>query len=188
MAGAFGDGAQEREAMKWWHLLVAWVEAAGTRRRIVQSTLLFGGIGAVLAMVSVGDMLAIEFAGSAEAFTIAIGGLPTGRVRAALWLDMAWIVSYVLLLGGSCHAVGKVTGWYRAARWFVGAAIVAGLLDMIENVALLVLLDGPRTDWIAALAALAAFVKFSLIFGGAVPFVVIGLIRRWTNRPAAVGR
>ncbi|HEV7886703.1 MAG TPA: hypothetical protein VGO92_04025 [Acidimicrobiales bacterium] len=101
--------------------------------------------------------------------------------RQSLLLDFAFIVAYVVLLVtlAACaadHAEARGwTGWALAARVAGGTALVAGLSDVVEDTALLLVLRGDHSqDW-PRLAFWSAVVKFSGLAGAAVVLVTVGV-------------
>jgi hypothetical protein len=92
------------------------------------------------------------------------------KVHEWIWLDFPFIVAYVALFGSLCLLTARVTS---GAPSTLGAllgvlALVAGLLDVLENVCMLRLLEGPReapSAWLAAISSAAATLKFVLLLG-----------------------
>ena len=102
-------------------------------------------------------------------------------VRLNLALDFVFIVIYVTGIALACTLAADALD---AAHWpggggmggiFARAVIVAGLLDVVENVAQLLMLAGSRTQPWPALASVCASLKFFLsgvaflyaLYGGA---------------------
>jgi hypothetical protein len=89
-------------------------------------------------------------------------------VRLNLALDFVFIVIYVTAIALAC---ALAAGALDAARWpggggmggsFARAIVIAGLLDVLEDVAQLVMLAGYRTQPWPALASVCASLKFFL--------------------------
>lgn len=97
--------------------------------------------------------------------------------RSQLLLDFAFLVFYPLAISLACAmladspqnkmaVVGAFISW---------AVLAAGLLDAAENIALLRMLDGGASDFLARLAAWCAGVKFTLVYSGLGYVVLQGL-------------
>jgi hypothetical protein len=99
----------------------------------------------------------------------------------SLWFDYVFIITYVLLLTLVIHRVRRVI-WkettslgYRLGTVLIGIVVFAGLLDMVENFALLQLFYGDsQTHW-ATLAYATAVVKFINIILG-ILYVIVSLL------------
>jgi hypothetical protein len=105
---------------------------------------------------------------------------PTARVYAGLnlGLDFLFIDAYVGAIGLGCVLVGS--GLERRSRslgaagnYLAWAVVLAGVLDCVENYALIRLLLGSRQAWLAPVAQWCALPKFLIVLGGLV-FVAIG--------------
>ena len=82
-----------------------------------------------------------------------------------LGLDYLFMPAYALTLSlGVLMALRKQGGWFAKLGAFVGwGALLAGLFDAVENIALWRLLSGTATPLCPRVAAVAATVKFLLI-------------------------
>lgn len=96
--------------------------------------------------------------------------------------DWIYIVSYVVTLAGLCTwgAHSLANRGRLILRIVLPAIVVAGLLDVIENIFLLKLIDGPVTGRTTALATTFAAAKFfilivTVVFGLATSFNRIAL-------------
>jgi len=138
----------------------------------------------------------MELAGTVERSIAALNGCSTGAVHAALWWDVLFILWYVAALTvGVVFVAGRWLsrlGGYRLRRLrgayttVIGAAVVAGALDLVENLALGRGLHGPpgrlrERSWAAATAATVGWAKFTLIFL-VLAYVLIGLLG-WLTMP-----
>lgn len=139
------------------------------------------------------NIVAFELAESGEAADeIMAGWGPEGRTAArwSLALDYGWLVFYTAVLVIAAVLVGemaRVREWHRVHRlgWLIaGLALVAGVLDAIENTFLLVELANGGTDLAAFGARLAATVKFLCVFAAVVYLLVVG-VACFLRRPAA---
>ncbi|MGA9595397.1 MAG: hypothetical protein WBV06_04530 [Acidimicrobiia bacterium] len=170
---------------------IRWLADAGqetgmARRRWLLWAVLAGSLalGTVTIVVG-GSVVPLELARTTAGFRDALETLEkTGHsVAAVRWgtlLDFGFIITYVLAAGGLALRAGDrggTEGWARAGTWFMRVTIVAGLLDVVENVLLLVLLQGRGASWLAGIKASAAVFKFVLLLGGTIPFVVVAWIR-----------
>jgi len=91
-------------------------------------------------------------------------------MRSSILFDFPFIPAYVALLGALCLLTARaVSGGAQAMGPALAVlAVVAGLLDVVENLCLLRLLDGRAESPSAPLvtvASWAAAVKFALVFG-----------------------
>jgi hypothetical protein len=130
-------------------------------------------------------IVAVELAGSAAEIRD-IAADRTDSYVSALRGDFLLIPAYVLAVMLAVAAFAMVSrrrGWAAAAA---GCAVLAGLCDGVENLALLGVLSGAGGDAAARAAQVLAAVKFALL-GYAVPaaLVCIGFALRRGSRPAA---
>jgi hypothetical protein len=131
-----------------------------------------------------------ELAGSEERVSeiLAEWG-PDGRdtARTSLRLDFAYLLAYAVFLTLAVSAIrdsARRRGWRRfaaAGSVLVAFPVLAAGLDAIEDVALLLALDGNGGDASPLVAAVCAAVKFGLATT-AVVFVVAGLARLGWSR------
>jgi hypothetical protein len=112
--------------------------------------------------------------------------------RDAMWsliLDFPFLVSYGLLLIGASAAVGNRC--LRARRHRLASlagpvawgALLAALLDAVENTSLLLILDGNTGSPWPELAYVCALGKFTLV-GVALLYSIMGLVLSARPRPA----
>ena len=118
-------------------------------------------------------IVSFELAGSAaRADKILNSWDATARERAAfsLGLDFLFIPVYAgTVILGIHMAAEKIQGRLSAWRsWLTVALILAGLLDIIENIALLTILFQSPVTPLPSIAALCALPKFVLIIIGVV--------------------
>lgn len=107
--------------------------------------------------------------------------------RRSLWLDFPYLVAYAAFLSLAVTALrdaARRRGWLRYAR--PGAAIaalpiVAALCDVVENINLLLVLDGHADSAAPTIATLFAFAKFAAL-AIALIYLLAGLIRLAANR------
>lgn len=116
--------------------------------------------------------------------------------RKAVRIDFAFAVAYAVLLWLACASLAGVVGertwgWMEEAGWWLSTLVlVAGLLDWIENWALLRMLatfepgeeDGGIGKLHPPVAAVAAIVKFAFVIP-ALLYVVFGLAVLWAGTP-----
>jgi hypothetical protein len=127
------------------------------------------------------DIIALEMAGtpdSATALLQAWGPAGTAYLRQSLWLDFGLILGYTVFLTLACFLLRNrwQTQWPRLATLanLLGAGmLLAGVCDVLENLALFQVLAASANPMWAALAAVAARVKFTLLVIG-VPFTWLG--------------
>lgn len=94
------------------------------------------------------------------------GALDAAR-RGVHW-DFLFILTYMISFGYFCWWSGEAIGkydpqWKRAGRDFTVAAVVAGILDVVENFGLLAELNDSSNRVVTAVKALASMVKWILI-------------------------
>lgn len=123
----------------------------------------------------------LEFAGTASrlaemATAWGVGGIDAARQ--SLWLDFAFIPCYVLAFFGLTLMVARdaSTGWQRVGLTIVWLPVIAGVLDVVENVSLLGSLP-PGEGQALAIAAVCAGLKF-LLLAVTLAFVIAALIRK----------
>jgi hypothetical protein len=131
-------------------------------------------------------ILCFEFAGSGQAAGQILAGWQKGAVLAhagfSLGLDFLFIPLYSTTLAFACLRAGL---WLGLRRWpLAGLGVplawgqwAAGLLDVVENVALAVQVFGSSSDGGAMVAFGCAAVKFALIALGLV-YAVYGAASR----------
>lgn len=137
------------------------------------------------------NIVAFELAESGQAADEIMAGWGSEGRTAARWtlvLDYGWLVFYtaVLVIGAVLVAeMARAREWARVHRlgWLVaGLALVAGVLDAIENTFLLLELADGGTDLAAFVARLAATFKF-LFVGVAVLYVLAVGVACFFRRP-----
>ena len=111
--------------------------------------------------------------------------------RLSLWLDFLYLIAYAAFLTlavGGVRERARELGLTRIAS--VGAAVIAfpaaaAALDALEDVCLLIALDGGGGDTAPLLAGVFASIKFALA-AAAILYIVIGLVaaRRAQGQPA----
>jgi len=124
-------------------------------------------------------VLAIEAPGSpanARQFVERLGADGVESVRRQTRFDFAFLVAYALTLSLACGLIadGFAGGPMKAYGIMIAwAALMAGALDAVENVAMLQMLGGSfQTPW-PQLATVCASLKFSIAFG-AVFYILAG--------------
>jgi hypothetical protein len=106
--------------------------------------------------------------------------------RLSLWVDYAYLISYGTLLALAAMAtrdLAAARGWRRMAAFGVAAPVLAvagAAFDAIEDVGLLVALDGHGGDLAPGLAAVCASLKFLLI-ATVIVYLLAGLAMRWRS-------
>jgi len=105
------------------------------------------------------------------------------RVVWSLVLDMPFLVAYSVTLAMACFWAASVferrqwrgVALTRAVGW---GQLVAGGLDLVENLALLSLVSGRTSDAMARLAAWSATIKFGLVEIGLL-VIAVGMVARF---------
>lgn len=126
-------------------------------------------------------IVSFELAGSpAAAERILVSWDAGARIQAgiSLGLDFFFLAAYAFTLAGASRKVaGHLPRHLRRlralGRLMAGGAWLAGVLDMVENLALIQVLIGNDRVWLPALAAWCAWPKFSLV-GCALIYIGIG--------------
>jgi len=135
-------------------------------------------------------IVSLELAGSAAAAReILDSWSPYQRdlARLGLWIDFLYLVSYPLFLALACarladRVAGRAPRWARAGEVLAWALPLAGLLDAVENSALLRVLGSGASDAAAGLARACALPKFALVLA-ALAYLALGLGWMWRTRP-----
>jgi hypothetical protein len=116
------------------------------------------------------NQLELEFAWRKETARELIGSWGDGgakRIRRVVYWDFPFIAGYVLLLSGMCLLIAKQQlygAWLSSAGPVLAAAAVgAGILDAVENVALLRVVSGSPSEWSARVAYVAAATKWCAV-------------------------
>jgi hypothetical protein len=171
----------------------------GRRRALVFLAITTVAIGIVLAVLD-GRMrdsggpgiVGFEFAGSEERAAEILadwGEEGQDAARASLWLDYVYILSYgafLILAAIATRELAVRRGWRRMAAAGLAAvpiAAAAAAFDAIEDVGLLLTLDGHGGDLAPLLAAVCASLKFALL-ALAIAYLLAGLLLRLRNRHA----
>ena len=107
--------------------------------------------------------------------------------RLSLWVDFAYLLAYgafFTLAAIATRGLARDRGWRRLAAIgavAVPAAAAAAVFDAIEDVWLLITLDGHGGDLAPLLAGICATAKFGL-FALALGYVIAGLVARFAGR------
>jgi hypothetical protein len=124
-----------------------------------------------------------RIAANVDAMVADWGAEGVSAARASLLWDLAFIPGYVLVLWGAARLLDTAPA-RRAATW----ALVAGVLDLVEDLALFRALDHPDDRaWAAPLAWVSAVLKFALL-AGALVALFVGLVNRRRGRRSGTGR
>ena len=126
----------------------------------------------------------LEFAGSAARLgemIAAWGQAGLDAARLSLYLDFAFIPCYVVAFSGLALLLTRnvVGAWQRVGLVVIWLPIVAGVLDVTENVSLLMSL--PSGSGALPVAAVCAGLKFALL-AVTLGFVLAALIRKVFSR------
>ncbi len=147
------------------------------------------GIYAVLGFVNKAllpySIIDLEFASTAARLGEMVGAWGQAGVDAArrsLALDFAFIPCYVLAFSGLALIVTRAVSaaWQRIGLTVIWLPVIAGLLDVIENVALLNSLPSAGAGWLLV-ASISAGLKFSLL-GVTLLYIIAALIRKVFDR------
>lgn len=140
----------------------------------------------------------VENLASPEAGVAEVRKLVETAVRRSLWWDFGFIVGYSLLIYKLAPYLGRQRGgsfWLWSGTAIGWGGLLAGVLDIIENVSLFqVLQDTSRDAWALAAAA-ASWSKWVLVaiavaygLGGLIGLGVEAIKRRVGNRKVIIPR
>jgi hypothetical protein len=113
----------------------------------------------------------------------------TDAAKASLWLDYAYIVAYgtfLTLAAAATRDLARRRGWDRMASFGPAAmalAAAATAFDAIENVGLLLAVNGRGGELAPRLAQICAILKFALLTV-TIAYLLAGLVLRFRRRPA----
>ncbi len=106
-----------------------------------------------------------------------------GKLKHAIigiYIDFLFILLYTSGLSVACVYFGRLSGHeilMRTGKFFTYLLIVAGICDVIENIAMLKSLQGTATRWSVLLAYDMATTKFSIVILSAL-FMAVCLVFR----------
>ncbi len=116
-------------------------------------------------------------------------GTPESKVETAktnTYWDFVFIFFYSGLLFLSCNQVVKIYrhngALYNAGKVIAKLAVIAGVLDIIENCCMLQSLAGNSSNVLALAAAVCAAVKFTFIIV-AILYILLSLLYRLIIKP-----
>jgi hypothetical protein len=111
------------------------------------------------------------------------------HARVSLWVDYIYLLAYgafLVLAAVATRDLAAERGWRRMAAFGVAAPAMAAAgaaFDAIEDVGLLLALDGHGGDLAPGLAAVCASLKF-LLTTTVIVYLLIGLVLRLRSRGA----
>jgi len=128
-------------------------------------------------------IVSFELAGNlANSAAILASWDPAAKVSAGvnLGLDYLFIVAYVTAIGIACmlvsyHFKRNMRHWGMAGILLAWGILLAGVLDCVENYALISLLLGSQAEILPVVARFCAIPKFTLVFLGLI-YVLIGSV------------
>ena len=138
-------------------------------------------------------ILDLEFAWNATKTTNVVlawtGIIPADNVLAAMvntWLDFIFLFFYSLFLNKTCRMIAvKFTGFFSAAgRLVATGALVAGLLDVLENIGMLTSLNGHISNTVSLLTVVFSITKWTLALAAVLYILVAGsslLLKKTSN-------
>ena len=113
----------------------------------------------------------------------------TDKLLSSIYWDYPFILLYTLTLALGCLWAAGLTGYptfKRTASWLVGGVCLAGLSDVVENLAMTYSIRQAPQAWSTRLAETTAYLKFGLLVAGllfvAICFVVALLHRAKAKR------
>ena len=170
----------------YWASIIATVVIAA----ILQG-LLADFTGSVPGKTAAYNIIHFEFAGTlerAQAIMSSWGPENCERAIGQIYVDYAFLCCYPQAIALGILAVLRNTRSNRLlnwGRWLAWLQWPAGLLDAVENAALIALLKGNTAAWLAPLAWWSAAPKFAIVLAGIV-FVLVfaGLAYTRDSEPA----
>lgn len=169
-----------------------WILVAAALVGVALLTMMFQGMEAHLRSAGgSAGVVALELAftpARAMAMVVAWPADGVAVAQQALWLDFIYIALYASGLAAACTLVARHAqgAWARWGNRLIYAPIVAGVLDVIENVNLLAVVNRAATGPVAALspftyvAAICAALKFALVAITLLFLVAYGIQWLWT--------
>lgn len=167
------------------------------RRALIASAIAAVAIGIVLEVLDTRMMdaggpgiVGFEFAGTQDRAAEILadwGDSGTDAAKASLWIDYAYIVAYgtfLVLAAWATRDLAEQRGWTRMAAFGVAVipfAAAAAAFDAIEDVGLLLAVDGHGGDVAPRFAQVCASLKFLLI-GVTIAYLIAGLVLRFRTR------
>ncbi len=134
----------------------------------------------------------LEFAGTqaqVDEMRADWGQSGTDAARRSLWIDYAYIVAYgtfLVLASAATRDLAQRRSWRRMAAFGLAAvpfAAAAAAFDAIEDVGLLLAVNGHGGDLAPGLARICASLKF-LLLALVIAYLVAGLVMRFRSRRA----
>jgi hypothetical protein len=167
------------------------------RRALIASAIAAVAIGIVLEVLDTRMMdaggpgiVGFEFAGTQDRAAEILadwGNSGTDAAKASLWIDYAYIVAYgtfLVLAAWATRDLAEQRGWTRMAAFGVAViplAAAAAAFDAIEDVGLLLAVDGHGGDVAPRLSQVCASLKFLLI-AVTIGYLIAGLVLRFRTR------
>jgi hypothetical protein len=158
--------------------------------------LLFAGVLAMMVVMAISGatlntpktpygILNLEFAYNSAKATYVInawtGIIPIDNVFAAIintWLDYIFLFFYSLFLYHLCKWLSNYFSGtlLMTGRFLAKAALVAGVLDMLENAGMLITLHGHISDTTTLLTALSSSIKWLLVLAILLYILITGTL------------
>jgi len=94
------------------------------------------------------------------------------------WFDFLFLLFYALFLYSSCYRLSRmVTNKIISSllSFFAIAALLAGGLDMLENIGMLLSLSGQASHAIALFTSIVSIIKWVLVLG-AITSLIVGIL------------
>lgn len=138
------------------------------------------------------NIIDLEFAGSEEKvaeYSAEWGEEGDDRARLSIWVDFIYLLAYgafLTLAAAATRDRAAARGGRRLAAlgvFAVPAGAIAAAFDAIEDVFLLVALEGEGGDLAPAFATICASIKFALA-AVAIGYLLAGLVSRFGQRTA----
>ncbi len=103
------------------------------------------------------------------------------RITAAknnTWLDFIFLFFYSLFLFQLCNVLSHTVKawWYAAGKWLAKGALIAGVLDMLENTGMLLTLYGNIHNAISIFTFTCSLLKWLLVIAALLYIIIFGAI------------
>lgn len=126
-------------------------------------------------------VVSFELARDARTANDILANWDEGSIHAArrqTWLDFLFVLAYVALLSFACFWIAeKTNGILSIVGLTLGWAVpIAGFFDVVENIALLKMLDSGAADLPAKIAYWMALPKFVILLCLVIPFILLSAV------------
>jgi len=130
---------------------------------------------------AVNGIVSLELAGSINNAKLILASWDKSaqfQAGLSIGLDFLFLIAYSITIAMGCLLVAKNFGVFvqNIGMWLAGTQILAAILDVIENLAMIKLLTGSTWDILPAIAYWCAIPKFLIVLAGLV-FLLAGALK-----------